>query len=228
MEFSQAFFEVKGYSHLQYRKLDLFDSSGNKRGPIGSQSGLSFSRLHDSNGDDIARVGTDENAWQLSHFSVSVLNPDIRVYPRIPATEPHPAWSWAVGGEPDPSNGSEYGFVSGERMNWEDPPAELQTVAFQSGDRSQIQYGFYNENPNIQISPSLNVLGRTYRVSPITQEKEQNQVLKEAMEEDSPSEVITLSGVTDTVTFTYPEEWEEAGAVQTTQLALSEMEAAEA
>lgn len=217
MDFDIAFFEVTGHEHLQYRPLDVYDSSGTARGPISASSGLDFGRLYDSNGDDVARVETDENPWQLSHFSLSVLEDDIRVYPRIPETEPKPGWSWAVGDEPDPTSGDNFGYVPGNAMKWESPPAELQTVGFESGDRSTIQYGFYNENPNLQVDPTLNVLGRTYRTAPVVNPDRQLEILRMAMNpgENPGFNVITYSRVTEPVTVNLPTDWTTVGNVQT-------------
>jgi hypothetical protein len=214
MKFDVAFFQIQGFERLTYRDLGLHDSQGGSRGPLAPESGVDFTRLYNSDGEDIARVETDENVWQLSHFAPSVLEGDVRVYPRVPETETQPGFTWAVGARPDPTVGEEFGFVSGKEMDYYSPPKALQTVAFQSGDTSNFQYGFYNENSEKRVDPTLTLQGRTYRTVPVSSEQTQERILKQAGTGDEGVNILTWGPVTDSYSINLLSEWDEAGAIR--------------
>lgn len=212
-EFNLAFLEVQGYNEARYRGLDLRDSNGDIVSPLQPQSGRGFDRIYDSDGADIFRIETNENPWQVTQAALSVLQDSVRAYPRIPETEPHPAFTWAVGDEPDPTKGHKFGSISGAEMDWESPPASLQAVAFESGDNSTIQYGFYNSSQHRGVVPRLNVFGRTYRTVPVTKPQEQKRALENALGDDPSSQVLTFGPITDNYTVSLPGEWDDVGAV---------------
>jgi len=214
MKFDVAFFQVQGFERLTYRDLSLYDSQGNPRGPLIPESGVGFSRLYNSAGEDIARVETDSNVWQMSHFGLSVLEDDVRVYPRVPETETQPGFTWAVGDEPNPTEGDDFGFVSGGEMDYDNPPKALQTVTFKSGDTSKLQYGFYNENSERRVDPTLTLQGRTYRTVPVISEKIQEELLKRATNDDEGVKILTWGPVTDSFSINLPSKWDDAGAVR--------------
>lgn len=213
-EFDLAFFEVQGYNRVNYRGLDLRDSNGNTVSPLSPQSGRDYDRLYDPEGNDIFRVETNENPWQITQASVSVLQDNVRIYPRIPETETQPGWTWAVGDEPSPTAGDDFGFTAGGEMDYDTPPASLQAVGFESGDNSTIQYGFYNRSQHRGVVPRLNVVGRTYRTVPITKTEEQRKAMKKALDDTSAAQVLTFGPVTDNFTINLPDDWEEVDAVR--------------
>lgn len=213
-EFTLAFFEVQGYNRVNYRGLDLRDSNGNTISPLSAESGRDFDRLYDASGDDIFRVETNENVFQITHASISVLQDSVRVYNRIPETETQPGWTWSVGDQPDPTAGVDFGFTAGVEMDYEDPPASLQAVAFESGDQSTIQYGFFNNSPHRGVVPRMNVEGRTYRTVPITDTEEQQEAMQTALDDTSAAQILTFGPVTDNFTINLPAEWEDVNAVK--------------
>lgn len=213
-EFEMVFLEVQGFNRVSYRNLDLRDSNGDVVSPLSPESGRPFDRVYDSTGEDVFRVESSENAWQITQASLSVIQDDLSVYPRIPETQTHPGFTWAVGDEPDPTNGDRFGAIAGSEMEYSDPPAALQAVSFESGDNSIIQYGFYNNSSHRQIVPRMNISGRTYRVVPITKAEEQTKALEKALSDDPTAEVLTFGPVTDNYTISLPSEWEDVGAVR--------------
>lgn len=213
-EFDVAFFEVQGYNRVAYRNLDLRDSNGNVVSPLSAESGRDFDRIYDDEGNDIFRIESTENPWQLTHASLSVIQDSVRVYPRIPETQTQPGFTWAVGDEPDPTNGDPFGSVAGSEMEYSAPPAALQAVSFESGDSSTIQYGFYNNSQHRQIVPRMNIVGRTYRTVPVTKPEEQTDALEAALGDDPTAQVLTFGPVTDNYTISLPSEWDDVDAVR--------------
>ncbi|WP_440005298.1 hypothetical protein [Halomicrococcus sp. SG-WS-1] len=211
MEFDVVFFEVQAWEDVRYKPLDLYDSKGNEQGPIGPQSGLDYSRLHNANGRDLASIGTNENPWLLTHFSFSVLEDDVRVYPKV-STETLPGWTWT--NEADAKNGDEYGYYPGKELDYDSPSSALETVAFSGGDYSPVEFGFYNESTQRSVDPTLNVLGRTYRTAPVTDKTRQDKLIEKTALEDSTVKTVGYGPVTDSVVINLPDAWEEAGAVR--------------
>jgi len=211
-EFELAFFEVQGANRVNYRNLDLRDSTGSTVTPLGPEAGQGFQRIHDDEGEDIFRIETNESPWQITHTSVSVLQDNVWVYPRIPETNAHPGWTWAVGDEPNPANGDQFGFTAGAEMDYDEPPASLQSIAFESGDRSTIQYGFFNDSQHRDALPRMNVEGKTYRVSPITSTDKQTDAMQSALGDYPNAKFLTFGPITDNFTISLPDEWKDVGA----------------
>jgi hypothetical protein len=213
-EFELVFLEVQAYTRVSYRGLVPRDSSGNQLGPLDPQSGTGFTRLSDQDGNDVLRVETSDSPWLVTHTSLGVLQDSIRVYPRIPETETHPGFSWANPSEPSSEDGSPYGYVSGKEMEYYNPPSALQSVSFQSGDRSLTQFGFYNEHSSRRYNPILNVQGRTYRVVPISDPDVQESVLDNAIGGGQGSRLLNYGPVASNYTISFPEEWEDADCIK--------------
>jgi|GEM_PF-4139491 len=213
-EFDLAFFEVQAYNRTAYRGVDLRDSDGEIVDPISPESGRNYRRIHSPEGNDVFRIEDTENAWQLTHTSLGVLQDSVRVYPRIPETQTHPGFTWAAADQPNPTDGDRFGYVSGAQVAYENPPAALQALSYKSGDTSVFQYGFYNESSTKQIVPRFNVVGRTYRVVPITKAEEQARALQRASGIDPTAHLLTFGPVTDNFTINLPDEWQDVDAVR--------------
>lgn len=219
LEHDLVFLEVQGTERLSYRPYKVKNDDGEVKDPLPGRelpgaSGYQFDRLFDDRGDDIIRVETGESPWSISHFSISALQDNIQVYPRIPTTERQPGWSWASQSEPDPTTGDPYGNVSGKEMRFENPRADMETFAFLSGDKSRVQYGFYNRARFTTISPTLKLEGKTYKVAPITSDARQADELQKALSDDQSARIATWGTISDAFTINLPDDWGDSGAVR--------------
>lgn len=195
-----------GWDELIYRPLDLRDQDGNIQS-IEPETGVEFQKLYDDQGEDVLRIrDRGDNEWYLYHFSIAVQQPDLRVYPRIPDTQSGGGWEYLTADEPDPTEGDPYGYVPGRQMNYDDPPRALETVAFQNGHESNIEYGFYNESPENDMVPRLHVRGRSYIVKPYTSEENKRKVISGR----EPRTMVKFGTIRDSFEPNTPNEWDVA------------------
>lgn len=219
LEHDLVFLEIQGTERLVFRPLRLRVDDGSRRNPLAPteselQSSTPFNPLFDENGEDIVRVETSDSPWIITHFAPSVAQNDIRIYPRIPETQRSPGWPWASGSEPDPNVGDGFGYVAGAEMDYEAPPAKLQTFGFRSGDDSVTEYSFRNSNRFKAIDPTLKLEGKTYRTAPITSDARQEEELQRAIQGEDDTVITTWGTISDAFTVTLPSEWAETGAVR--------------
>lgn len=213
MEYDVAFFEVQGREPLIYDRYKLKDDNGDEKGAIDPNAGISFDQLYDDRGRDIARVETNESHWLISHFSLGVLEKDILIYPRVPDVQRRPGWSWANQSEPDPDAGDQFGHVASKETGYNNPSAKLQTFAFESGDNSRMEYGFYNKSNTIPLNPTINIKGYTYRVAPVSNEDRQMDVLRKALSDEESAKIVTWGVISDSFAINLPDDWTDAGCV---------------
>jgi len=162
------FFQVADRASLRYQPFELRDEQGSTVGSIGTTSGVQYQRFFDSNGDDILR--NEDNSWRVYHFSVGVEESNIRIYPRVPDNQNGGAWGWLGGSDPDPTAGDLYGYIPSDEIDADDPPIELESVAWRNDTRSVHQYGFYNADTANAQTPTLTVQGHAYELRPVYDE----------------------------------------------------------
>lgn len=214
MEYDLIFFEVDDEVSLEYEPYNLHDSSGSAVGNISSDAGQDYQRLYDSNGEDILRIRTDQNPWYIYHYSISVEQSGVYVYPQVPEEANQPGFTWATN-TPNPTNGDPFGKISSDEMTYHKPPVDLETVAFRSGDQSHNRYGFYNSTSSA-LTPNINVKGKTYLTSPINDSGRQNDILAKLRENHNSVRAVTYGPVTETFPVNYPDDWQQSGNIMTT------------
>ena len=195
---------------LKYEPYLLRDGEGDIRDALATGAGLDFQYLFDEDGHDILR--NEDNEWLIYHMALSVQQPEIRIYPQIPPAELMGGWDYLVSNEPNPQNGSDYGYVAGKDMDdYFNPPTALETLGWKKreGERSYNKYGFYNESSVNKIQPVLNVLGRGYIVHPVMDEASKRKIV--AGPPYGPPRTLLSLGPTRTMfALDTPTEWDEA------------------
>lgn len=206
------FFQVADVSELIWAPFRLRDSSGTLNGAISSGSGVNYNQFYDSSGDEILR--NDDEPWRVYHFSVGCKQNDIRIYPRIPENQNGGGWAYLTGSEPDPTAGDEYGYVPASNTDYDDPGVELETVAWETGNFTEHQYGFYNEGDS-DIDPILSIRGYAYELRPVTERDAKLQMLADAGryrgDQQQATAVVDYSrSALRTFSYDVPEEWKDA------------------
>lgn len=174
-------FQVQGVCRaLKYEPYLIRTQDGALNGAITAGAGLAYQRLWDANGEDILRIKDD--AWTIYHFSIAVQQPEIRIYPQIPPAELMGGWEYLVSNQPQPTAGSDYGYVAGREIeDYYDPPATLETLGWRgkelASNRSYNTYGFWNEAATKDIDPILNIFGRGYLVHPVMDEEAKRKIV---------------------------------------------------
>lgn len=207
------FFQVADVADLTYKPLRLRDTDGALQGPIGPESGLDYNQLFDENGNDILR--NTDSAWRMYHFSIGVRQPDIRIYPRIPDSNEGGGFDWLTGSQPDPEAGDDIGHISSDETDFHTPTAKLESFAYNMDALTQIQYGFYNENPVIRRDPILSIKGKAYDTRPVYDEDDMLEILaqlgKPESERSVSVKVVNFTPTSlDTYSFNVPSEWNNA------------------
>lgn len=169
------FFQVASVAELTQAPVLPRGTDGTETGPISANSGIDYQFLHDANGDDLLR--NDDSPWRVYHFSIGVRQDQIRIYPRIPDNQNGGAWDYLSGSEPDPTNGDDFGYTPGSETDYDDPSTKLETLAWELGDFSVHQWGFFNEDSQIQINPTLSIRGFGYELRPVEQQSEMFRLL---------------------------------------------------
>lgn len=204
------FFQVGQAVELNREDIKLHDTNGNTVGPISANSGVDYQRLHDDNGDDLLR--NDDNQFRAYHVSLGVRQPEVRVYPRIPENENGGGWTYLSGSEPDPTQGDNFGFVSGYETDFEDPSTKLETMVWYEGVQTEHQWGFFNTDPQRDVDPILSLRGRGYELRPVTEEDAMLNLLADVgrFEENRDNAVKLVeysNSALDSFTFEIPEDW---------------------
>lgn len=207
------FFQVADRVNLNYHPLTLRDDSGAKVGPIGPESGVNYQRIFDEGGDDILRI--NDFSWRLYHFSLGVQQDNLRVYPRIPDNQNGGGFDWLSGGSPNPQNGDKSGYWPSRQIDFDDPPIELESIAWRAGDRSPIQYGFYNTDTSEPVDPILSVRGWGYELRPVYEDDDMLELLadtfKPVYKRDNAVRQLEFSKqALRTYGFDVPAEWKSA------------------
>ena len=205
-------FQVQAIArYLKYEPYTLHDSAGAAVGPLTASAtlkGIDFTRLYDSEGEDILRI--ENNPWILYHYAVSVRQPEIRIYPQIPPAALGGGWEYLVTSEPYPQAGSDYGYVAGREMSdYYDPPASLESLAWKSGENSYNRYGFYNESSEKDINPLLNITGRGYLVHPIMDDKTKKAIVA-GPPVGPPRTLVSIGPIRNLYSIPTPSEWDDA------------------
>lgn len=193
-----------GWDHLQQRPLRPRDTNGALRGPVTAGSGIDYTPLYDSNGDDVLRVPNNDEMF-IYHISVAVQEDHVRVYPRVPPTREHGGFRYLTANQPDPTAGDNFGYVLGRDMDFDNPPRVLEQVAWESGsnNESNVEFGFYNEDPDEQTTVRMNVYGRSYMLSPY-----ENQTVKRKIVSGKiPRTVVKLGTITNSFEPGVPNDW---------------------
>lgn len=205
-------FQVQNISkYLKYEPYLIHDANGASIGPLTADAtlkGIDYTRLYDADGDDILRIVDDP--WILYHYSLSVRQPEIRIYPQIPPSALGGGWEYLVTSEPYPQAGSDYGYVAGKEMDdYFDPPASLESLAWKSGVNSYNRYGFYNESEEKDIYPILNVMGRGYAVHPIMDDETKKKIVA-GPPAGPPRTLVSIGPIRNLYAIPTPSEWDEA------------------
>jgi hypothetical protein len=206
------FFQVADVAELFYYPLRLFDENGNAQGPLSSGGTQDYSRLYDSNGDDILR--NDDDDWTVYHFSVGVRQDDVRIYPRVPENQNGGGFTWLTGDEPDPTTPSSFGYLQGNQTSVENPNTSLEGLAWRVSSRSEHQYGFVND-AEVQVDPLVSVVGAAYQLRPVSEEDQMLNLLADMGrpidEQDTRIHTIEYSrNNLRTLSDSVPEEWKDA------------------
>lgn len=175
-------------------------------GSIASSTGQSYGALNDGSGNEILR--NEDQPWTMYHYSVGVQEDDIRIYPRAPSSQMGGGLTYLGASNPDPTTPDDYGFIPGSQSDYWDPCVELENVSFATGVNTDIDYGFYNTNPDHEINPTVSVVGRTYITLPIADENEKRRIVSG----DIPRTMVTWGhAVRDSFSSNVPSIWEDSG-----------------
>ena len=194
------FFKVLSWDRfiLEYDHLTAIDAG----------SGVDYNYLGESglgSGDDVLRIKDDE--WWLYHFGFSMSADPIRVYRRMAGRLALGGFEYHEADEPDPTNGDDYGYVLGAEVDdTYDPPAYTETVCWYTGetDKPLWEWGFYNEHPTKQLTGKLILVGRQYKVIPITKPDIQRDMIAGRI----PRTIISVGGLRVTREEAFiPDDW---------------------
>lgn len=186
---------------------------GTNFGTLGSGSGRDYEVLRraedgkGSAGDPL--MENEELEWLIHHFSVSVAQPYMRIYPQVPNVERMGGFEWQTATQPDPANGDQWGSIAGSEMPYfRRPPLELENVSFMDFE-DNFAYGFFNESNNKDAAPLLYVKGQSYNVIPITNTERKRSIYKR--NEGPPAHRVSLGPVFRSFDIQTPTEWNNAG-----------------
>ena len=207
---------------LKYEPYQLRDSDGDISAALAPRTGVDFQPLFDSDKYDILR--NEHHEWLIYHMSISVQQPEIRIYPQIPPAELLGGWEYLVSNQPNPAAGSDYGYVAGKDIeDYFNPPASLETLGWKKkeGEKSYNRYGFFNESRVKTIRPVLNILGRGYIVHPVMDEASKRKIVA-GPPYGPPRTLVSLGPVRSLFSLDTPNEWDESNAyIEITQAMLA-------
>ncbi len=208
---------------LKYEPYQLRDSDGKIVDALEPRTGLGFQPLYGSDKYDILR--NENSEWLIYHVSISVQQPEIRIYPQIPPAELLGGWDYLVSNEPSPEAGSDYGYVAGKDIeDYFNPPAALETLGWKKkeGEKSYNRYGFFNESRVKTILPAFNILGRGYIVHPVMDESSKRKIVA-GPPYGPPRTLISLGSVRSLFSLDTPSEWDDSNAyIEITQAMLAQ------
>lgn len=151
----------------------------------GAANALDYDYLGDTGhgtGDDVLRLEDDD--LKVYHLGFAPQDPNLRVYEQIAAAGPNRATDHGNRGEPDPTEGDNFGFyTSAEMPNRFDPPALTERLSFRNTEAGQfLQFGFMADGVDVPDGGSdILITGRTYQLQPITDPDEQTFLLNQSM-----------------------------------------------
>lgn len=206
------FFQVADVGELTRYPIRLFDTNGSALGPISSGGSQDYTKLFDSNGDDILR--NDDDDWTVYHFSIGVRQDDLRIYPRIPTNQNGGAFTYLTGDQPDPTSPSRFGFEWSSQTSIEDPSTRLESVTWRIDTESKTQYGFFND-AEVQLDPILSVVGLAYQLRPVVDQDAKLNLLADMgrpidKQENRVHTVSYSRAALRTFSYDPPEEWKDA------------------
>lgn len=156
-------------------------------------------------GDDVLRIKDDE--WWMYHFGFSMSADAIRTYRRLAGRLALGGFEYHDADEPSPVTGDDYGYVLGSEVeDAYDPPAYTETMCWYTGktDKPLWEWGFYNEHPVKQLTGKLILVGRQYKVIPITKESVQIDMIAGRI----PRSIISVGGLRMTREEAFiPDDW---------------------
>lgn len=207
------FFQVAGAVPLRYGPFVPHDSEGNELGPINPNSGVQYTQLYDTDGDDILR--NDESPWRIYHTALGTRQDQVWIYPRIPEGQNGGGWAWLSAGDPEPTQGDKFGYVNGYETDFDNPSTKLETVTWQQGVRTKHQYGYYNPNDQEAVNPVLSVKGFAYELRPVVEQDAKLNLLADvAKPKSSRDQQVRLVDYSNTAlrsfSFSVPDEWRDA------------------
>ncbi len=200
------FFKVAVASRLKFH-YDLFETLAVTTGVTWNYLGATSFGV----GADILRISSDD--WWIYHFGYAPLQDTLRVYRRIGSMPNETGFEYVTPDLPNPILGSTFGYIKGaEVYNWFDPPVETETIAFRNDKIGRLWYfGLYNESRELEIDPALDIVGKAYRLIPITKQENMIKMLKG---DPAPfrRRMITVNGLRNYREEAYiPIEWKVAG-----------------
>lgn len=185
-------------------------------------SGLDYlgSSGHGS-GDDILRIAEDD--FHVYHFALVPSNPNVRIYKTIsPIGDVLSALDRKKSSDlASVSSGSKFDHYTGRMIsNNFDPDIVAENVVFRAAsndDGQYFQWGFYAINSIPAGSPFF-LIGRGYKLIPVVDEKEQQEMLKESMtpidKRKTRTTSVTVGGIYNTdfsVSSFLPNDWDNIG-----------------
>lgn len=174
------FFRITAYQpyYWEYNKLGAMNKADSKNFNYLGEDG------HGS-GRDIFRVERDD--FHVYHVWLSPNNPHLRVYKTISplgvtqtALDRKKSTDWA-----DPTKGSNFDFYTAKQIpNKFDPPEVAENLIFRAAsddDGKYFKWGFYAEENISESSNILYLLGRSYKLAPVTDADEMRAMAQQAI-----------------------------------------------
>lgn len=174
-----------------------YDQVGMDDGLTSGES-LDFNYLGDDGlgaGDDVLRVGEDD--FHMYHFGVVPQDPALRMYYTVsPSSESNDALSRRGREFPDPldTDARYRGYMTrGMSPSIYDPGADTERVSFRNDkDGEFLQFGFYAEDDITEEGSTLHIVGRGYKVHPVTEESVQDKMLETVTAQDDEADIPTV------------------------------------
>lgn len=183
LEFNRGFvfLQVTGWEQLQYKPYTGVSS-------INPQSSSGFSRLEDSNDNDILYV--NEGDEKVIHAGIGHMPASVRRYTNYPESENRlrtiPNLS-----APRPSNGDDYGYVDGDDSPYNNP-TDVEELVIPPG--VNLDFNFYNPDQNESKQPILNIRMREYNVE-ILDPREDSNTVKRVLNPGSPMPTYPVGSI---------------------------------
>lgn len=146
-------------------------------------------------GADVFRQETDD--WHLTQFGVGTEHPDLQVFYAVSPKADGNAAIDRTGTDEDiaPGTDDRGWFTSAQMANHFDPPGFTERVSFRNDkDGEFLQWAFYNDG-GAQLSGAdlyLYLVGRAYKVQPVTNRAMQDTMLEMALRRPNEPEIDTV------------------------------------